>query len=480
MPDAILPIANGFYLSDSLPVSAQECLNWYPNIVEAPALNQETLFGTPGIIQQATTGMLLANANRGSITFKGLAYFVNGGTLYRMNADSSLDSLGAISGTGRVTMIKNIVQIMILVPDGAGYIFTTGPDALATITDVDFNANGAPQYAVFIDGYFVCTTDTNNFIISALNNGVAWDSLDVGTAESSPDNITAVYVYRNQLFVGGEDTIEGFTNIGGADFPFQRSGLFFDEGIFAPFSIVNSQDSVMFIGGGKDESPAIWMQKGNSLTKISTTAIDSLLQGFTEEEINAAFGWSYAQKGAYFAGFALPTTTLVFDTISGRWHERKSRMEINGMTTITRFRVNSITTAYGKVLVGDSIDGRIGEMDIDEYMEYGLPIFRRIATQPFQNNMKSVFVPKIELTMEAGVGNSDDPDPKIRMDRSVNGKTFKPERIRPIGKAGEYGRRTIWNRNGRAARFEIFRWTMTDAVKPVIIQCTANIIGGDK
>ena len=43
-----LPIANGFYVSDSLPISAQECTNFYPNIVQAPALNQETLIGTAG------------------------------------------------------------------------------------------------------------------------------------------------------------------------------------------------------------------------------------------------------------------------------------------------------------------------------------------------------------------------------------------------------------------------------------------------
>ena len=478
MPDVVLPIANGFYISDSLPISAQECVNWYPNIVQAPALSQETLFGTPGLVQQATTGTLTEDINRGSLTFKGLAYFVNGASLYRMNEDNSIDTLGTVSGTGRVSIVKNNSQIMILVPGGAGYIFTTDPDTFTTITDGDFDASGNPQYVVFVDGYFCCTTDENKFVVSALNDGLAWDALDFGSAESSPDNITAPFVYRNQLFIGGEDTIEGQNNIGGADFPFQRSGLFFDKGIFAPFSIVNTQDSVMFIGGGKDESPAIWSVQGNAVTKVSTTAIDSILQGFTEDEINNAFGWAYAQKGAYFAGFTLPNTTLVFDSISGRWHERKSRITTNNVTEITRFRVNSIITAYGKLLVGDSIDGRIGQMDVDEYKEYGDVIFRRISTQPFQNNMKPIFVPSIELTMESGVGNSEDPDPKIRMDRSENGKTFKFERIRSIGKAGEYSRRTIWRRNGRASRFEIFRWTMTDAVKPVIIQCTANIMGG--
>ena len=106
-----------------------------------------------------------------------------------------------------------------------------------------------------------------------------------------------------------------------------------------------------------------------------------------------------------------------------------------------------------------------------------LNIIRRVASQPFQNNMESFSVPYLELTMEAGVGDSVTTDPKVRMDRSLDGgKTFKDDRTRPIGKIGEYKKRTIWRRNGRAARFEIFRFTLSDPVKPVIIQLTADIV----
>ena len=59
MPKVVLPIANGFYESDSLPISAQECTNFYPNIAQAPALNQETLFGTPGLEPVSYTHLTL-------------------------------------------------------------------------------------------------------------------------------------------------------------------------------------------------------------------------------------------------------------------------------------------------------------------------------------------------------------------------------------------------------------------------------------
>ena len=309
--------------------------------------------------------------------------------------------------------------------------------------------------------------------MSALNNGLSYNALDFGTAEADPDDIVAPIVFNNQLFIGGSETTEAFQNIGGADFPFQRSGLFLSKGIKAPFSVVGANDTFMFIGGGENEAPAIWAFEGNNYVKVSTTAIDSILSTATNEEITNAFAWSYAKKGAYFVGFSIPSTTLVFDVISGKWHERKSN--VNGDTI--RSRINSVTSAYGLALVGDSQDGRIGSLDNNVYTEYDNAIIRRVASQPFQNNMQSFTVPSIELTMEAGMGNKEAADPQVMMDRSVDGgKTFRDERARSIGKIGEYNKRSIWRRNGRVARFEVFRFTFSEPVKPVIIQLTADIL----
>lgn len=482
MPVTQLPIANGFYVSDSLPIAAQECTNWYPNIVQGTGLNQETLFGTPGLEQLATSGTL-ENENRGSHEMAGKPYFVNGDRLYRLDetvvdstATYSLEFIGDIAGTARVSMADNGTQLMILVPGGNGYIYNHVTDTFSQITDSDFTANGNPQFVVFIDGYFLVTTDSKKFIISAINDGTSYNALDFGTAESDPDDIVAPVVYKNQLFISGGETFEAFQNIGGADFPFQRTGLFLQKGCYAPYSLVNAQDTFMWVGGGENEGPAIWALSGNSTVKVSTTAIDSLLSKLTETQLSAIYSWAYASKGAYFIGFSLPSTTLVYDITSKRWHERKSFLS----GALGAFRISSAVKAYNKIICGDSIDGRIGSLDPDVYTEYGNAIIRRVATQPFQNNMQSLFFPSLELTIESGVGNEDVPDPVIVLQRSKDGKTWGEERPRSMGKIGEYNRRAIWRRNGRASRFEVFSFTLTDAVKPVIIQLTANIIGGDK
>ena len=478
MPVTQLPIANGFYVSDSLPIAAQECTNWYPNIVQGVGLSQETLFGTEGIVQLATSGVL-DNVNRGSHEMAGKPYFVNGERLYRLDESNGVYTLvfiGDIAGTTRVSMADNGTQLMVLVPNGNGYIYNHVTDTFAQITDSDFTANGNPQFVVFIDGYFLITTDSKKFIVSSINDGLSYNALDFGTAESDPDDIVAPVVYKNQLFIAGGQTFRAFQNIGGADFPFQRTGLFLQKGCYAPYSLVNAQDTFMWVGGGENEGPAIWALNGNSTVKVSTTAIDSLLSKLSDTQVAGIYSWAYASKGAYFIGFALPATTLVYDTTSQRWHERKSFLEGN----LGALRVSSVVKAYNNILCGDIIDGRIGQFDQSVYTEYGNTIVRRVATQPFQNNMQSVFFPSLELTVESGVGNEAVIDPQIVLERSKDGKTWSGPIARSIGKIGEYTRRAIWRRNGRAARFEVFRFTLTDAVKPVIIQLTANIIGGDK
>jgi len=478
MPKVVLPIANGYYESDSLPISAQECTNFYPNIAQAPSLNQETLFGTPGLEQVASASNF--DNCRGAHVMDGVPYFVIGGHLYSMADDYTLTQIGAITGakSQRVSIADNGTQMLILVPSlnpgsaSTGYIYNHTTDTLSSITGSSFKANGQPQQVVFIDGYFCLTTDSKKFIVSALNDGTSYNSLDFGTAESDPDDIVAPIVFKNQLFIGGSQTIEAFQNIGGADFPFQRTGLFLSKGISSPFSIQAIEDTFVFVGAGATESPAIWALSGNSVVKISTTAIDKELSALTEDQVKGIYSWAYADKGAYFVGFALPDTTLVYDAISKRWHERKSLVN----ESLGAYRVNALIRAYNELWAGDFVDGRIGRVSQDIYTEYGNNILRTIVTQPFQNNMESFVLPELELTVESGVGNSDAMDPKVGLERSTDGKLWSDARYRSIGKTGEYNRRAIWNRNGRASRFELFRFSMSEPVKPVFIQMTADIV----
>ncbi len=490
MPRVTLPIANGFYLSDSLPISAQECVNWYPNIPQVEgALSNATLFGSPGIGEMLTTGDI-DHINRGGHVKDGIPYELNGTTLYRIDNSFDIDgnevfnevSLGTVPGSGLVSMADNGTQLMVLVPGGNGYIYDESAGTpFLQITDLSFTANGAPQQVVFIDSFFVCSTDTKKFIWSSPNDGNTWDALDVSSAESDPDKINSLHVHNNKLYVAGSETIEEHQNVGAGGNQFQRTGFFIDKGVFAPFSMISANNTFMWIGGGTNESPAIWGLGGNAAQKISTTAIDSALQNFTQEEIQQAFAYSYAQNGASFVGFSLPTRTFEFNTVTGKWNERKSRIiNTKGLTETIRWRVNSVITAYNRVICGDSQDGRIGSIEVDTYTEYSNPIIRTVATQPFSDLGNAVTVSQLEATFESGVGDLTTLDPQIRLSTSPDGRTYNNELSRSIGKIGEYFKRSIWSKLGRFPRFAVFKFVMSDPVKPVFIKLEANIRSGKR
>lgn len=485
MPKIQIPIDNGFYISDSLQLANMKCTNWYPNKPQVQgALSQGNLFGSSGISQIQTTGEV-KQVNRGMHVKAGKPYFLNGTDLVRV--DRSVDEfgeetftnvvLGTIPGDSRVSMADNGTELMVLVPGGNGYIIDeTSGTPFVQITAPGFTSSGAPQIVVFIDSYFVCSTDSKRFIRSDSNQGTVWNALNFFTAESDPDDIVGLQVYNNKLFVLGSEVTEEFNNNAGI---FQRTGFFIDKGLFAPFSTIATNNSFMWIGGGTNESPAIWTLNGNTPVKVSTTAIDSALQDFSLEQIQQAFAYSYAQNGHYFVGFSLPTRTFEINTITGKWNERTSQIiNSKGLTETIRWRVNSLGTAYNRVLCGDSQDGRIGSVEVDTYTEYGSEIIRVMSTQVISDQGRAIVIPELEATFEAGVGDTETVDPKVRMSIARDGKSFNDELTRPIGKIGEYNRRAIWYRLGRFARMSVVEFTMSDPVNPTFIKLEARVRSG--
>jgi len=472
---AELQIANGFYVSESLPISHQICINAYPNVAQVEgSLSPVSLFGTPGAYELLSTGSF-PYACRGARIKNGIPYFVNGNSLIRVDRQIvnqvesfSYTTLGTIEGEGLVSMADNGTQLMVLVPDGKGYIYNEDAGTpFQEIGDSDFYANGRPQQVVFIDGYFACTTDTKRWIVSALNDGLDWSPLDFGSAESDPDVIVAPVVHQNQIFILGSETTEGFQNIGGYGFPFQRSGMFLDKGCVAPFSVINAASTFFMIGAGQNEEPSIYMFNGNGFDRISSDALDSEIQSYTDAELNSVYAWKYSSRGAQFVGWTFPDTSFVFDMSTGRWHERKSIIE----DVQKGWRPSGIVSAYGRLLCGDRIDGRIGVIDKDTYYEYDNLIIREWSTQPFKNaDGRDLRSNILELTMESGVGNSDVNNPTVSLSISKDGKTFGFERVRTTGKIGEYNRRVVWRKNGRFPRFVVFRFRYSDPAKFVAIK----------
>lgn len=508
MPRVTLPISQGFYVSDALPISNQRCVNFRPNVPQSDTVTADNLFGTPGIKQLFDVDP--NDTTRGAHVMAGIPYFVIGGSLYRLNRTEvdnvesfTVDNLGAIEGTNRVYMADNGTQLCIVAPPqgvitiGKSYIFTDTPDALVEITDANFD--GPAASVVYVDGFFSFhKSDGKKFFNSPLGDGrgapsgTAYDALDFSTAEADPDQIRAQVVYRNQLHILGSETTEIFRNIGRAPAPFQRiAGAVIDVGIVAPQSVQLFGGAFAFVGAGVNESPAIWMIQGANKQKLSTTAIDNALSDLSANEQSSIFSWVYAEAGAYFYGVVLPDTCFVYDVVNKRWHERQSIKDID----LTQYRVSAMVTAYGRIIVGDVQSGLIGELDEETYLEYGVLIRRFVTSKPFDDQGRPVVTANIEAVCENGVGLVNDidiitgntaagvplkaqggADPQITLSWSDDGgRIFVGDRSRSLGKIGEYRRKQIWRRMGRFPRSRVLRLEIAAPVKSTIIKVEADV-----
>ena len=241
-------------------------------------------------------------------------------------------------------------------------------------------------------------------------------------------------VFKNQLFIVGETTTEAFSNIGGADFPFQRSGLFWMRGPLPRFQS-STGPRPLHLSAAARAKPRRLRAKREHPQKISTDAIDELLRGLTTAELAAVYGWSYAQSGHFFIGWTLPTTAIVFDTTTGIWAERASRyIDENDDTIDITYRAACFVQAYGNLYGG--YPGRANRPAVHGHLH---GVWGGGSSGHVHPAISKTTCSRIsclpQTTMESGVGNASEPDPMIIMDRSLNGgKSFTYVRERPIGK----------------------------------------------
>lgn len=484
MPE--IPIDIGFYESSTLPLAAQNCVNHYPqNPQTKGAISSGALFSTPGAYQVATVG---TGPGRGYNVFNDELYIISGNNFYKISNTGGVTNLGTISGSGRVITSNNGVTICIQVPGGSGY-FYSGSTGLFEITDPvyqDFQAQaGGVTGLTYKDGYFIFTTAFEFFLSSLVtdNGGRNFNALDFGTAEIKPDKNVRPMTVKNELYIFGTDTIELFQNTGATGFPFQRiNGATIDKGLAAIHSLIEFDNSFVFIGGGFGESIAVWRGLSGSATKISTSAIDHALQQYTQAQISDAYAWTYTEDGNFFVGFGLPDTTFVYDAttaaIQGRpvWHERQSNE--------SEWRVNHVIDVYGKNYVLDSVDGRVGVLDRNILKEYGEDITREFTGAYLYNQGSSFTVTAVELKTESGVGNikgtGSGEDPQVELLMSDNGgRSFFSMGSRSLGGFEDYKARQVWTRVNRVEQTALFRFKTTGETVRNYTNMIARIKGVD-
>lgn len=488
MPRLKVPIAQGFYVDVSRAISSQECVNLYPHKPMTQTITDNALLGVSGIEQRCLTAI---NAfNRGGHVMRETAYTVNGTKLYRIDyttdafgvrAYTAVDVSGAetIDGTQRVMMADNGDQLCIIAPELSGqfnaWIYTTG-GGLVQISDAAFD--GPVSSVCFMDGYFLFSkTDSNKWFKSDLRAGFVYNALDFGSGESDPDFNVVIRPLDGLLYVFGNHTFEQWQDVGGSGFPFQRtSNGNQQKGCLAPHSMTYFNEALVWIGSSYNEKPAIWATSGADAMKLSTPAVDYLINSGGIDPLKKAYSLRWAENGHNFVAFTVPgVCTVVYDSTTQAWHQRKS---VDRFLVPQPWRVTCMLSAYDSFFVGDELTGNIGQMDKDIYYEYGDEIRRYFTTPAIDNEGRPFSVYVCELFCDTGdvPVSGQGSDPVVRLSVSNDGGyTYLPEISRNMGKTGEYAGVTYWPKLGRYRKPVIFRFDISEPIKVAFVKCELEI-----
>ena len=259
------------------------------------------------------------------------------------------------------------------------------------------------------------------------------------------------------------------------------------------------------------------MMQGYTPTRISTHAVENTL---VNQYVGDAVAWTYQLEGheVYVVSFPTLDLTWAYDNTSGMWHKW---LWVDSNNVYHRHRGNCLALFQGMVLVGDWQNGKIYELDPNNYTDDGDEIRRLRRCPHLVEDLQREFFNELQLQFQPGVGiggtftntNIYVIDPYIigatqtvaipplativigsatNVDQTTTytnpmamlrwsndgGSTWSREYWIPIGQQGKYKNRAIWRRLG-TARDRVYEVVITDPVKAVIVSANLKASVGE-
>lgn len=451
-------------------------VNLFPEIVPEGGKEPAFLNRAPGLKLQTTVGF---GPIRGMWSYGGYMYVVSGNQLYKVDSSYTVTLIGAVAGTGPVSMADNGIQLFVAC-NGPSYIYNANTNAFGPITDSDFPGAVTVSY---LDGYFVFNEPNSQKIwVTALLDGTSIDPLDFASAEGSPDGVVGIIADHREIWVFGTNSVEVWYNSGNADFPLSRiQGAFNELGCAAAYSIAKMDNGLFWLGQDARGKGIVYRANGYTGQRISTHAVEWQIQQYGD--LSDAIGYTYQQEGHSFYVLIFPqaNTTWVYDVATQAWHERAGWH--NG--SFTRHRSNCQVFFNNRVLVGDYQNGNVYAFDLEDYSDNGqiqrwLRSWRALPTG--QNNLKRTAQHAMQIDLESGVGLNlgQGSDPQVMLRWSDDGgHTWSNEHWSDMGKIGEYYRRVWFRRLGMTLKLRdrVYELSGTDPVKVSIMGAELLISG---
>lgn len=451
---------DGAYRVQSSVTSQTALINWCTEITpQEGTVSKKTLLPTPGVqpFVSVTTG-----------TGGRAMYDTGQGRTFGIVGNQCVEVLSGRTYTVRGSVAIDMNPATIVTNgDGGDQLFITSGDRgyaynLTSNTLSEVLSSGATQGGMLY-GYFVAFDRVNSRIrISDLFDGTVWDPTQFAerTIGSDPWRSMTVTSY-GQICLPGSKTGEFWFNSGAFPFPFAPDpSALFQVGTAATFSIKEVPQGVAWLATSAQGGYSVVLAAGYSPAPISDKALEFELSQYAD--VSDAISDAYEEQGHVFLTLTLPSADVswTYDFSTKQWHRRGTWIVENNAYTYWRPVFHCFS--FGKHLMADRDSGVIYWMSNDFGSDVDGLEMRRLRRAPAINNEHlRLRFSRLELLVEAGLGDDTDPNPQLMLRQSSDfGKTWGNEIQAPLGRTGEFSERVIFWRIGQA-RGRVFEVTTT-------------------
>lgn len=394
------------YTSQSPNASDSENINWYYEAMEQPAKVPATLYPTPGTtafysaINTPARGVITAQDPTLSID---RTFAVMGSHFVELHSDGTATDYGTVLNNSSLCSMTYGPTQVFFSSVGFGYVFDLIANTLTALPTSDFNG-GNISFVGYCDGFFTALRQNSNiWQVSGLFDATSWDALDFTAISTFPGAALAMNVsHREVWFFGARRSIVYYDS--GNVFPFDViPGSDIETGIAAPKSVVNVDNSVLWIGGDERGVGVGWRAVGYTPVRITNHAEEYLWSTFPT--IADAEAYAYQDQGHQFWVIYFPSAnrTRVYDVATKQWHERAYFNTASGQFEAHHSRCHTFN--FGKHLVGSPFAGEINQMSINFYTDVGGNPIRRVRRSVnIGSEEEWLFHHQVQIDCETGLG----------------------------------------------------------------------------
>lgn len=462
-----IPILNGIYTDGVSDFRTSYPRNMMP-VPKQQGISEGYLRPADGIVQFGSG----PGNGRGGINWNGTCYRVMGTSLVSIDSAGVTKVLGDVGGSGQVTMDYSFDQLAIA---SSGGLYYWNGSTLTRVTDADL---GHVVDFLWVDGYFM-TTDGTNLIVTELNDPTAVNPLKYGSSEADPDPVKGLIKLRNEVYALNRYTIEVFQNVGGDFFPFDRiEGAQMQRGVVGTYAAAMFMENIAFVGGGRNEAPAVWIGSNSSTAKISTREIDQILGTYSEDDLALTVVEVRVSNGHQLLYIHLPDQVLVYDGAASQIVSEPVWFTLDsGLASHATYRAKNFVWCYNKWLCEDPTSTFHGELVNDISSHYGSVVGWEFGTLIIYNEGRGALFHELELVCLTG-RTTFGADPTIWTSYTIDGMVWSQERPRSAGKFGERLKRLTWLQQGhmRHWRCQKFRGTSDCHISVARLEATIEAL----